>query len=66
MLYRTSDVGRRKVDAAAELLRALNPEIDFVPLARRVRGVEDVRSAAAGADFVVCTADWPVHESGAG
>src|SRR5215217_3633758 len=32
VLYRTSDIGRRKVDA--------------------------------GADFVVCTADWPVHDIG--
>ena len=64
VLYRMSDVGRRKVDVAAESLRALNPELDFVALARRVRGVEDVRAVAAGADFVVCTADWPVHEIG--
>jgi molybdopterin-synthase adenylyltransferase len=64
VLYRMSDLGRRKVDVAAESLRALNPEIDFVPVSRRVRGVEDVRSVAAGADFVVCTADWPVHEIG--
>ena len=64
VLYRMSDVGRRKVDVAAESLRALNPDIDFVPLARRVRSVEDVRSVAEGADFVVCTADWPVHEIG--
>ena len=64
VLYRTSDVGRRKVDVAAESLLGLNPEIDFVPLARRVRGVDDVRAVAAGADFVVCTADWPVHEIG--
>ena len=64
VLYRMSDVGRRKVDVAAESLRALNPEIDFVPLARRVRSVEDVRSIAEGVDFVVCTADWPVHEIG--
>ena len=64
VLYRMSDVGRRKVDVAAESLRALNAEIDFVPIARRVRSVEDVRSLAYGADFVVCTADWPVHEIG--
>ena len=64
VLYRMSDVGRSKVDVAAESLQALNPEIDFVPLARRVSSVEDVRSVAEGADFVVCTADWPVHEIG--
>ena len=49
VLYRMSDVGRRKVDVAAEALRALNAEIDFVPIARRVRSVEDVRSLADGA-----------------
>jgi molybdopterin/thiamine biosynthesis adenylyltransferase len=64
VLYRMCDVGRRKVDVAAETLRALNPEIDFVPLARRVGSVEDVSSVAAGTDFVVCTADSPVHEIG--
>jgi steroid delta-isomerase-like uncharacterized protein len=64
VLYRTSDIGRRKVNVAAEALRELNPDIDFVPLARRVRGVADVRSVATGADFVVCTADWPVHDIG--
>ena len=64
VLYRMCDIGRRKVDVAAETLRALNPEIDFVPLARRVGSVEDVRSVAAGTDFVVCTADSPVHEIG--
>jgi bacteriocin biosynthesis cyclodehydratase domain-containing protein len=64
VLYRMSDVGRRKVDVAAEALRGLNPEIDFVPIARRIGAVEDVRAVAAGADFVVCTADWPVHEIG--
>jgi bacteriocin biosynthesis cyclodehydratase domain-containing protein len=64
VLYRTADLGRRKVDVAAEALCALNPELDFVPVAERVRGVEDVRSVCAGAQFVVCTADWPVHEIG--
>ena len=64
VLYRMTDVGRRKVDVAGEALRGLNPDIEFVPLPRRVRNVADVRSVAAGADFVVCTADWPVHDIG--
>ena len=64
VLYRTADIGRRKVDVAAEALCALNPELDVVPLARRVDGIDDARSACAGADFVVCTADSPVHEIG--
>ena len=64
VLYRLSDVGRRKVDVAAESLCALNPELEFVPIARRIRSARDVGSVCAGADFVVCTADWPVHEIG--
>jgi bacteriocin biosynthesis cyclodehydratase domain-containing protein len=64
VLYRMVDVGRRKVDVAAEALCGLNPDIDFVAHARRVRSVADVRCVAAGADFVVCTADWPVHDIG--
>jgi bacteriocin biosynthesis cyclodehydratase domain-containing protein len=64
VLYRLADLGRRKVDVAAEALRALNPDLELVPVARRVRSVEDVRSMCTGADFVVCTADWPVHEIG--
>jgi|SRR5215217_4889461 len=64
VLYRTSDIGRRKVDAAAEALCGLNPDIELVPVARRLRSVADVRAVAAGADFVVCTADWPVHDIG--
>jgi adenylyltransferase/sulfurtransferase len=31
VLYSTADVGRPKLDAATERLRALNPEIDIVP-----------------------------------
>jgi molybdopterin-synthase adenylyltransferase len=64
ILYRTADIGRLKVDVAGEALRALNPEVDFVGLAERVQAASDVRSAAAGADFLVCTADSPPVEIG--
>ena len=64
VLYRMSDIGRRKVDVAAEALRGFNPDIELVPVPRRVRGVADVRAVATDADFVVCTADWPVHDIG--
>jgi molybdopterin-synthase adenylyltransferase len=64
ILYRTADLGRRKVELAGEALRALNPEIEFVGVPERVRSAGDVRSVAEGADFVVCTADWPAHEIG--
>jgi molybdopterin-synthase adenylyltransferase len=64
VLYRTPDVGRLKVEVAGEVLRSLNPDTEFVGLPRRVDGPDDVRSIAAGADFVVCTADSPIHEIG--
>ncbi len=36
VLYSTADVGRPKLDAAVERLRALNPEIEIVPHALRL------------------------------
>jgi len=36
VLYSTADVGRPKLDAATERLRALNPEIEIVPHALRL------------------------------
>jgi bacteriocin biosynthesis cyclodehydratase domain-containing protein len=64
VLYRTADVGRPKVDVAGEALGALNPHVEFVGIAKRIDGVGDVRRATRGADFVVCTADWPAHHIG--
>jgi molybdopterin-synthase adenylyltransferase len=64
VLYRTSDLGRPKVEVAAEALTALNPGTEVVAAPDRVGGVADVRSLARGADFVVCTADSPVHAIG--
>jgi bacteriocin biosynthesis cyclodehydratase domain-containing protein len=64
ILYRAADLGRHKVEVAREALRALNPEIEFDGVSRRVRSAADVRSVATGADFLVCTADWPAHEIG--
>lgn len=64
ILYRTSDIGRRKVQVAGEALRALNPETEFVGIPRRVEGIADVCSIARDAHFVVCTADSPIHEIG--
>jgi bacteriocin biosynthesis cyclodehydratase domain-containing protein len=64
VLYRTADVGRPKVEVAGAALRALNPETEFVGRGERMSDLESVRSAAQGADFLVCTADSPAHEIG--
>ena len=64
LLYRRSDVGRRKVAAAADAVAAFDPDLRFEPVCERVRGPDDVTRLARGADFVVETADSPPHEIG--
>ena len=59
VLARDSDVGRQKVDAAAENLRAINPLIDISTSAVRVTCAADVETWMLGADLVVCAADRP-------
>jgi bacteriocin biosynthesis cyclodehydratase domain-containing protein len=61
-LYRNADVGRLKVEAAAEALAAYDPELSVEPVPRRVAGPEDAESIATGHDFLVEMADTPPHE----
>lgn len=61
ILYRHADLGRAKVDAAADFLRGFDPELTVTTHELRVGGVEDVARVAAGADVLVETADWPPH-----
>ena len=62
ILYRERDIGRVKVEAAAEALRAFDSECELVALERRIEGVADARGAIDGADVVVNSADWPAHD----
>lgn len=59
VLARDTDIGRLKVDAAAEKLRALNPLVDITTSAVRVTGPADVEGWMLGSDLVVCAADRP-------
>ncbi len=61
-LYRTSDVGRLKVEAAADALTAFDPALRSRALAERVAGIEDAERVVAGHDFVVELADWPPQD----
>jgi bacteriocin biosynthesis cyclodehydratase domain-containing protein len=61
LLFRHADLGRRKVDAAADALRAFDPELRITRAHRRVRCVEDVLDLAEGADLIVATADHPPY-----
>jgi bacteriocin biosynthesis cyclodehydratase domain-containing protein len=62
ILYCERDLGRRKVDAAADALSAFNSSCRLETVARRLDGVEAVRRVADGAHFVVSGADWPAHD----
>ncbi|MEO5701240.1 MAG: molybdopterin-synthase adenylyltransferase MoeB [Casimicrobiaceae bacterium] len=56
ILYATPDVGRPKVEAAAERLRAVNPEITVSLVRERVAG-DTLRALVAGADVVLDCSD---------
>jgi len=56
LLHRAADIGRRKVDSAAETLRALNPEIDVLPLSECLTGANGPRVLAAY-DIVIDATD---------
>lgn len=52
ILHRTSSVGRAKTDSARDTLAALNPDVEIVTHACRLRD-DALRAAVAGADLVV-------------
>lgn len=56
ILYRTDSVGAPKVEEARKTLAAMNPEVEIVPLARRVAGA-DVAPLVAAADVVLDCSD---------
>ncbi len=52
VLFGTGDIGRPKVEAAAEALGRLNPHVTVVPLAERL-GPESAAGLVAGCDLVL-------------
>jgi bacteriocin biosynthesis cyclodehydratase domain-containing protein len=62
ILFSHADIGRPKVDVAAERLSAFNPRLRAVPVRRRVAGADDVRAVVAHATLIIATADWPPYE----
>jgi molybdopterin/thiamine biosynthesis adenylyltransferase len=62
ILYRERDIGRPKVDAAAEALAEFDSALRLETVARRLDSEDAVRAVADGADFVVNGADWPAHD----
>jgi len=60
--YAEADIGRRKVDAMAERLRAFNSAIRVEPTFGRIASEAELADYIRGADIVVDAADWPAHE----
>lgn len=52
ILHRHADIGRAKVESAAETIAALNPDTQVIPIAARLTG-EALREQVAAADLVV-------------
>jgi molybdopterin-synthase adenylyltransferase len=61
VLFREADLGRPKVDAAADTLRGFNAAVELRTHRRGVGSAAEIESLIAGADMVVDAADWPPH-----
>jgi molybdopterin-synthase adenylyltransferase len=62
LLYRAADVGRPKVEVAAEALAAFNPGLDLHIVRRRMSSAADIAALVDGADLLIETADWPLYD----
>lgn len=62
VLFRRSDVGRPKVEAASDALAAFDPTLDITTHQRRITSADDAREVVAGHDFAIELADWPPYE----
>jgi len=62
VLYSEADIGRLKVEVAAERLGAFNSRMRLETVPERVDDEDSLASAIAGYDLVIDAADWPAHE----
>lgn len=58
-LYTENDIGRAKVDVAAERLKQMNSHIDVIPRNLRIDSTSDVEQLLDGVDLVICALDEP-------
>ena len=59
ILYTESDIGRRKVEAAAERALALNSQMTIDAVATRLESEDDVRGLVEDRDLVIAAVDRP-------
>jgi len=62
VLYSEADVGRPKVEVAAERLSAFNSAMKVRTIRERMDGEDSIAAATDGYDVVIDAADWPAHE----
>lgn len=63
VLYTEDHLGKLKIEAATQTLRAHNSTLEIEPIARRVDGPEDLREILdPSVTLVVSTGDWPPHD----
>ncbi len=62
ILYTEDDIGRAKVEAAADHLRAFNSRVRLETIAERMDGKDKIAEVIQGFDLVIDAADWPVHD----
>jgi bacteriocin biosynthesis cyclodehydratase domain-containing protein len=62
VLYTESDIGRLKVEAAAERLGAFNSRMRLETVPERVDGEAAIAELIERYDLVIDAADWPAHE----
>ncbi|MGH3774794.1 MAG: ThiF family adenylyltransferase [Pseudonocardiaceae bacterium] len=60
-LFQEEDVGRHKVNVAAERLRALRSDLDIEIIARRFDGPDLAEAVASRSDLVLVSADRPAE-----
>lgn len=61
ILFTESDVGELKVNKAKERLEALNSNVQFEAIAKKMTGVQSVKDVIQGSDIVILSADSPEH-----
>jgi bacteriocin biosynthesis cyclodehydratase domain-containing protein len=61
-LYTEADIGRVKVEVAAERLAAFNSSLRLSAIAERMESEAAIAAAIEGYDFVIDAADWPAHD----
>ena len=57
--YTEADIGRVKIEAASERVRAFSPRMKVDPVRKRISSADDVRDLVAGYDVAISVVDRP-------